>query len=71
VTSTDGGTLHDWCDHCDAESVEVTHKIDLPPPGVSAQFCSVECAARWASPSLQDRIEEFGHKDHQGGTDGD
>ena len=47
-----------WCDWCDAEDVELSHKIEVERMDITARFCSLQCAARWGCAADQDRIEE-------------
>lgn len=54
-----GGAIiprQEWCDWCDAEDVELSHKIDLDRFGFDAWFCSLQCAARWGCAADQASI---------------
>jgi hypothetical protein len=56
--TSDAVVLQDWCDWCDADEVEISHKIEVPRMEITAWFCSRECASEWGCAADQDRIEE-------------
>ena len=49
----------DWCDWCPSEGVELTHQIRVERMGLTARFCSLECAARWGCAADQEHIERI------------
>jgi hypothetical protein len=62
--------LQDWCDWCNSEGVELTHKIDATRFDFSARFCSLQCATRWGCATDQEKIEDIvSLKERSPGTD--
>lgn len=54
----------DWCDWCDDDSPELTHKVSLDRFSFDAWFCSRTCAEEWCSAADVSEIEEIERSEH-------